>query len=274
MTGSGGPGVIPLRPLAIGEILEGAIGTMRRHPGLVFGVSFVIVALTQLLGLLLLGTVFEDARTLPPLSAQPTPDEALAQLGASVRLLSLTMIVTIPSQTLLSGFLTVVVGKAVLGKPVKLDEVWSETRARLLPLFGLTVVYTVLVGVGVILFLVPGIWIGVLLALATPALVLERGTIGAAVTRSRLLVAGMWWRVFAVLAVALVLATVAGMVIQWPFDLLAGNGFGGAVLSTVGGTVAGAITQPFAALVTALVYLDQRMRKENMHHQLTRIAES
>lgn len=278
MTGTGGfgqadagkPGVIPLRPLTVGEIIEGAVRTMRSHPGLVFGVSFVIVALSQLLGLLLLGTVFEDLRTGVPLNPAPTPEEALEQLGRTVRLLALTMIVSVPSQTLLSGFFTVVMGRAVLGKPVTLRDVWAETRSRLLPLFGLTVVYTVTVGVGIVLLVVPGIWIAVVLALATPALVLERGTIGQAMTRSRLLVAGAWWRVFAVIALALLLGVLLGSVVQWPFDQLGSSGMDGAILSTVGATIAGAITQPFAAIVAALVYLDQRMRREGMHHELAR----
>jgi len=277
MTGTGGaaqsgPGVIPLRPLAFGEILAGAVATMRRHPGLIFGVSFVIVGLSQLLGLLLLGTVFEDVRKAVPLSATPTPEEAMRQLGQSVRLLGLTMIITVPSQTLLSGFFTVVIGKAVLGKPVTLREAWAETSSRLLPLFGLTLVYTVMVGAGIVALVIPGIWLAILFALATPALVLERGTIGQSMSRSRFLVAGAWWRVFAVIALALLLGILLGEVIQWPFVRFGGDGTEGAILSTVGATIAGTVTQPFAAIVTALVYLDQRMRKEGMHHELARIA--
>src|SRR5688572_28137295 len=43
------PGVIPLRPLGLGEILDGAITTMRTYPKQVLGVSVLISAITNLL---------------------------------------------------------------------------------------------------------------------------------------------------------------------------------------------------------------------------------
>ncbi len=42
------PGVIPLRPLAVGEILDGVFTTIRQNPKTLLGLSFVIVLVGQL----------------------------------------------------------------------------------------------------------------------------------------------------------------------------------------------------------------------------------
>ncbi|SFQ17228.1 Uncharacterised protein family (UPF0259) [Amycolatopsis arida] len=283
-TGYGKPGVIPLRPLSLGEILDGSISTIRRHPGVILGFSVAVLAVTQLLNALVL-TVFMDdfnaAATQDP--ATLTQDQAWDAIGGMFSAAGITVVVSVLASTFLSGFLITVVGKAVLGRPVRFGEVWAEFRPMLLPLLGLTIVYTVIVTVGLLLCLLPGVWLYVLFSLATPALVLERGRIFQAMGRSRLLVQGSWWRIFGILLLALVISTVIAMIISLPFEF-AGSGANmlspsgpvyttaGIWLSALGGLVAGAITQPFVAGVTALVYVDQRMRKEGMDIELARAA--
>src|SRR5262245_47192942 len=50
-SGYGKPGVIPLRPLSVGEILDGAVTTMRRHPALVFGIAALVAVISAALTL-------------------------------------------------------------------------------------------------------------------------------------------------------------------------------------------------------------------------------
>jgi hypothetical protein len=54
------PGVIPLRPLGVGEILDGAVTTIRRNPGPMLGLSAIVAVLTQLLGVGLGYVLFQD----------------------------------------------------------------------------------------------------------------------------------------------------------------------------------------------------------------------
>src|SRR5699024_4530488 len=117
----------------------------------------------------------------------------------------------------LAGILTIVIGKAVLGKPVRFDEVWQELRPRLPALLGLTVVVTLLISAGLLLLIIPGIWLGVLFALATPVLILERSSIGEALVRSRGLVSGSWWRTFGVLLITMLVAFLIQVVVELPF---------------------------------------------------------
>src|SRR3954451_2889907 len=46
------PGIIPLRPLSVGEILDGAFTAIRRYPRTVLGLSAGVAAVQQLIGLL------------------------------------------------------------------------------------------------------------------------------------------------------------------------------------------------------------------------------
>ncbi len=279
--GHGKPGVIPLRPLRVGEILDGAITTMRRNPALMIGAAAAVMAVVQLLNALVL-TTMQDQFQAVEAGAAMTEDEALDMLGDLAGASGITVVVTVLATTFLSGYLTVVIGKAVLGRPVRAGEVWSEIRPLLLPLLGLTVVYTLIVMVGLILLIIPGIWLYVLFALATPALVLERGRVFSSLGRSRLLVRGSWWRTFGILLLAAIIAGIISMIISIPFELFGdgasafGNSTamstGGIWLSALGGVVAGAITYPFSAGVTALLYIDQRMRKEGMDIELARAA--
>ncbi|MDQ0377193.1 hypothetical protein [Amycolatopsis thermophila] len=285
--GYGKPGVIPLRPLSVGEILDGAITTMRRHPALVFGSSAVVAVIGAVLQLLASKYLLPDVEALrnlgPAATDQEIQDAALSALGDSALIIGVGGIITLLTQTFLSGFLTVVIGKAVLGRPVTFAEAMAEARPRFLPLLGATIVYGLMVTAGSILCLIPGIWLYTLFGLTTPALVLERAKVGQALTRSRELVSGSWWRCFAILLLAGVIGTVLSYLVDIPFSLAAGGtgvltgeavpvGWGGLLLVALGQVIATTIVAPFTANTTALLYIDQRMRKEGMDIQLARAA--
>ncbi|GHF23779.1 membrane protein [Amycolatopsis deserti] len=285
--GYGKPGVIPLRPLSVGEILDGAITTMRRHPALVFGSSAVVAVIGAVLQLLASRYLLPDFQSLQNLSPaatdQQVQDAALRALGDSAIVIGVSVIITVLTQTFLSGFLTVVIGKAVLGRPVTFGEAMAEARPRFLPLLGATIIYVIAVAVGSLLCVVPGIWLYTLLGLTTPALVLERARVGQSLKRSASLVSGSWWRCFGILLLAGLIASVLAYLIDIPFSLGAGgtdvltgeavpSGWGALLIIAVGQVISQTIVQPFAANTTALLYIDQRMRKEGMDLQLARAA--
>lgn len=284
--GYGKPGVIPLRPLSVGEILDGAVQTMRRHPALVFGISAIVAVISGALDLGLSYWLLSDFPNPAQLGPGATEQEQLQQLsqmfGRLLATVGVTLVVSLLIRTFMSGFITVVVGKAVLGRPVTLRDALAELRPRLLPLLGLTVLFTIIVTIASVFLIIPGIWLWAMLSLAAPALVLERGGIRESLRRSWRLVSGTWWRVFGILLLAGIAAAIISMVIELPFGVglglttnaadLANQSFGSQLLSTLGGVVAQTIVGPFTAAATALLYVDQRMRKEGMDIQLARSA--
>lgn len=272
--GSGGdgwrPGVIPLRPLRLADITDGAVATLRRHAAVVFGASAVVALAGTVLVLL------AETYVLPPRQSWQQPVNELLANAAS-------LFVTLSTHALVVGVTTVVVGRAVLGRPVAAREVWAEVGPRLLPLLGLTVVVTVVTMAGLFLLVVPGVVAYVLLSLAVPVLMWERGTVADALKRSVGLVGGAWWRVFGLLVVALLITVLVSLVVQLLFaqflplgagtpPMADGTLAGHRLILGIGSVAAQTLAVPFASAVTALIYLDRRMRRENLDVELRRAA--
>lgn len=281
------PGVIPLRPLGIGEILDGAISTVRAHWRVMLGLSAVVVTVSQLLGfglqaMLLGGVATLDTADPATLDSGQVTGLLAGTLGAAAVLVAVTWL----GQTVLNGMLTAVVGRAVLGQPVTLGDAWTRVRPLLWRLLGLALVVNVLAGLGLLVCLLPGVFLFVQWVLAAPALVLERGTIRTSMRRSWTLVSGSWWRTFGVVALTYLITQLISSAFSFPVTFVAGvfapgalSGTGGSgsllgfyALATLAGIVAGIITTPFTASVYALLYVDQRMRREALDLELMRSA--
>lgn len=277
------PGVIPLRPLGVGEILDGAIQCVRANPKIMLGLSALVVTVTQLISFALTAAFAQDLSALDPETA--TPEELI---GASGQLIGASLIggvVSALAQVILAGVLTVVVGRAVLGRSITLGEAWAQLRPRALALVGASILVLLLASLGLVLCIAPGVWLYVMWWLATPALVLERAGVTAAMKRSWHLVKGAWWRTFLIVALTVILTFVISSIVAVPFQLVAGFGAFTAGLesvgsvttaslfaSTLGAIVGGTLTYPFTAAVTALVYVDRRMRLEGLDLELARAA--
>ncbi|MFF7455220.1 hypothetical protein [Kitasatospora sp. NPDC008115] len=295
------PGVIPLRPLGLSEILDGAVSTVRKHWRVALGLSFGVAVVQQGVALGAQLAIQGDTGELTPV---------------------LTSLVSLPLGWLLgviaSALLTMVVSRAILGQSVTLKEAWRDARPRLFQLVGLTLLNGLIVG-GIILlgfapligyalagdadpgtafllflvgFLVAlaALWIGVQLSLAAPALMLEKQGVIAALSRSRRLVSRSWWRIFGITLLSMAIAwivssviatpfTVAGMVLGWG-DLTSQLDAGDAasmppallVTVAIGGILSSTITLPFTATIGVLLYVDQRIRREALDIELARAA--
>ena len=252
------PGVIPLRPLGVGEILDGAVTTIRRNPAPMLGLSAIVAVITQLLGVGLGYLLFQDVAELESLSPTASFGEVMNALAGLVGASAIVVVVTWVATVLLTGILTVVVSRAVLGEYPTIGQAWAAARPRLPRLLLLTIVYsliwlipflvTALAGVllaaagvddeataGIVVVLtfvaVPvAVWIYVRYALSGPALMLEsssRSTTGparpigvfGALRRSAELVRGSWWRLFGILLLILLIAGIISQVISVPFAL-------------------------------------------------------
>lgn len=289
------PGVIPLEPLRLGEVIGGAFATMRSYAAIVFGTSFVIAVISAVVSYFVTRSMLADVGQIDPAAS---PERQMQQLenmlGDMLPAFGVQLVVMLLVQAVLTGLLMAVVGRAVLGKPITLGEAWTELKPRLLSVLGLSVAVTLAqvliaglfgallittMGVfGALLTLVPVIAIWVYLSLATAALVLERGTIGSAIKRSLALVKGTWWRVFGFLLAGAVIGIGISLIIGLPFSLASpGPGealSGGDILvQEIGTVITSTIVTPFMSLVAALIYIDQRMRRENLAPELRRAAD-
>ncbi len=307
------PGVVPLRPLGLGELLDGAVGVLRRYPRPTLGMSAAVAVLATLVNVVLLLTAFRPFLDVD--AADPLVDGDAAALeaalgGAAVGGL-LTAVLTLLSTAVLTGVLTAVVGKAVLGQPFSLRAAWETVRPLLLKLvavalllaliagataFGFVLLGAVAIALGGNALLIVGVplivggfaaavYLYVRYSLAPCALVLEKVGIVESLRRSAVLVKGDWWRVFGISALTFVVALFVSLVIQVPFEFLGYGSFGELagggdalsartlVLSSIGGIVASTLVEPFTAGVRALLYVDRRMRAEGLDVALAAAAD-
>lgn len=242
------PGVIPLRPLSIGEILDGAISTMRAYWRTVLGISLTVAVLTELCALLLQGVLLKD--TTSTLSdPDVTPTEVLRSLGSITGGALLVGVVSVVGTMVATALLTTVTSRAVLGKPLSIGEAWRESRGQFLKLLGLLMLLALITGgvlvvgtlPGLVLGLVAGfdapavillvlgilaavvvmIWLTVRFSLASPALMLERQGVRKSLGRSAKLVQGAWWRVAGVQFLAGLIANIVSWIAVIPFTVIA-----------------------------------------------------
>ncbi|WP_326764925.1 hypothetical protein OG978_10400 [Streptomyces sp. NBC_01591] len=137
------------------------------------------------------------------------------------------------------------------------------------------------------------IWLWVKFCLAPSAAVFEGQSPVAALRRSSQLVRGDWWRVLGISLLAFALAAAASYIIQIPFSFLGmfSGVIGGStldedpnpaaiafamsgylVIMALGQLIGQFISATFPQLVTGLLYVDRRMRTENLGPALAEAA--
>ena len=124
-----------------------------------------------------------------------------------------------------------------------------------------SVIVLVLVVLGLLALVLPGIWIAVALSLATPALVLERLTPVAAIRRSFTLVQRRWWKTAAVVLMAALVAFAALAVVAVPTGLAAAatpDRSLRAVIAAVAGALSTALVVPITVAVVTVLFLERR----------------
>ena len=298
------PGIVPLRPLGVGELLDGALSLIRSNPRTVLGLAAVISAVSALIQTAGLWISLRYLESMTPVVGSADEVDITAELTT---LVSGSVAQIVPAlvagflQVLASGLFIVLVGAAVLGRRLDASQTWATLRPRLLRLIGVTLIITAggFVAVGLLIgsivalafaigpwAVLPGVVIGVggvillvyvyvKLAVASPALVMEGTGVLTSLSRSWVLVRRSWWRVLGILILAAVITSLLTTVVTIPITLIATlvSGFSESFLPTVVASgvatlVAGIITLPFSAAVTGLLYIDLRMRREALDIEL------
>ncbi|WP_329243850.1 glycerophosphoryl diester phosphodiesterase membrane domain-containing protein [Streptomyces canus] len=258
------PGVIPLRPLGVGEILDGAVSTMRTYWRTVLGISLTVAVVTEVLVILLQGFVLNDSAGTEALNdPSASADELTRALGETLLGSTVVFLISLIGTVAATALLTTVTSRAVLGKPVTTGEAWRDARPQVPRLFGL-IFLLLLITFGVLAVgALPGIlvaaagsngggialvilgvfgagivalWLMIRFSLASPALMLEKQSIVKSMSRSTKLVRGSWWRVLGIQLLAGIIANIVAAIVVIPFTFLAaalsGEGVGGFVNGT------------------------------------------
>lgn len=128
------------------------------------------------------------------------------------------------------------------------------------PIFVAVVISAAGVLLGLIVFILPGIYLAIRWYFAPQAVVVDGRRSTGALERSAELVSGQWWRVFGVVIVTVLAAGIPATIIEIPFRIVASSADSSAI-DLIGQIVAAAITAPFEALMLTLLYFDLLARR-------------
>jgi hypothetical protein len=317
------PGGIPLRPLGLGDILNGAVVSARRNPSATFGLAAIVMTLYGVISAIL-GAVERPHLTQLSSTQQAlsngrvlSPHQAHVLLtsifGAVLPAVAVGIVLSFALTSALSGMLSAVIGRGLLGQRVGLAEAWRAGRvgpvigasfllllisicvplpvvivAVVLALLHLTPVAVLIAVLGGIASFILELLLLVRLSVTLPALVLERISPASAIKRSFDLSRGSYWRLFGILLLTRLIVGVASLVLSIPFTIFSGLAGGSGsffsigvkatvasvIIGAIGAIVAGTVTAPISAGVVVLLYADLRMRREGLDLALRTAAQS
>ena len=174
-------------------------------------------------------------------------------IAASPGLGLVSLLVSVVAITLFTGMVVELVADVQDGRR---DATAGALLRAATPVFGKLVLVGVVAGIGIviglILFIVPGLILITIWSVAAPVVVLERPEGLGALARSRELVRGNGWQVFAVIFILFILVTIVAGAIE------AGAESASAGVGLVVRVIVGILTAPLSALAAAVLYFELR----------------
>lgn len=259
-----------LRPLSLGEILDAGIKVCTRHwkaLGLCVAIPVIPLAILQVL---LIGSLDAEQLELSPENEAATLDDATTGFWVATGIgLVLQVILYLVVQTACFK----AVADAWLGATPSAGRSLRFGLQSAPRVFLLGLVLFPAIAIGFVLCIAPGIWLFVIWSLAVPVILFERVGPFKALGRSQGLIDKRFWATLLLLFISsLLVAFLGGIVTSIPSvvaELAAPeNHLAAAVANVVGTTVGNVLTYPYGAAVVAILYFDQRVRKEGFDVQM------
>ncbi|QNE15191.1 hypothetical protein [Pseudarthrobacter sp. NBSH8] len=283
------PGIVPLRPLMFGEILDGSFQAIRRNAKAMLGAALLAQTLAAVLTAVLTAFSATSAASLETwaegLSEQDLVPVALTFASGVV----LASVLTVFLSAVLQGAMVVPVARSVLNRPTGFRQMWALARSRAWALIRLA---ALLVGAGLVvallfaalavllvstvggmgaLILIPlglvcfvlYMWVYIKLMVAPAAVVVEELGAVAGIRRSWELTRNSWWRLLGITLVVGIMVGVIVQIVTIPVSLLSGfytgvvSPHGGAEQAMTAAVVAGVATAIVGAMVGAVGFAFQ-----------------
>ena len=271
------PGIIPLRPLMFGEILDGSFQGIRRNAKAMLGAGILAQSLSAILAAVLTGVVATSSGSIESW-ARTASRADVASLGIGLMVtFALLSILSVFMSVVLQGAMVVPVARSVLNRPTGFRRMLSLVRPRIGALIRLAAVlvaaavaamalfFAVIVllfsnvrGAGALLviplmmgFAVLFLWVAIKLMVAPAAVVIEELGALAGLRRSWTLTRANWWRILGITLVVGILVAVITQVVLIPASMLPTVLSG--VVSPHGGSGQDAALTVTISIITAVV---------------------
>lgn len=280
-------GIVPLRPLGVGDILGGAFRAVRYAPSVMLGLTFVALLVVQVVAVAVAFASGDALSTILLPFGLPGNDYGDTSLRSSLGFFANELAIIVAGM----GLIYTVV-EAVAGRRTSPAAALRHIGRRLGAALALTVLIAIVlvavmalvgalidaVGLPVILLLVffglpAALALNVKLLFVPCAVSVEQMGPLRAVARSWRLTGGVFWRTLGTYLLTLVImwiptATISGVVITltaWFFmgDVNLSTGSPAALAVTAAGSILSLVlTVPLVTAVQTLLYVDARIRRE------------
>jgi hypothetical protein len=259
-----------LRPMSIGEVLDRTFSLYKSHfwlfagimalPFLVLFVVNVVVA-----GLQAARAGIVQVSNSPHAAGPVSPGLIEGAVGGAI-LVGLLYFVLIGAAQAATIF---AVSDLYLGRAASVRGSFRRVRGHVLRVLGVLFLTSLVVGVGFILLIIPGIILLCRTGVAVPASMLEDEGPVVSISRSMELTKGYALQMFLIFLLAWVLSIVAAAVFQFPFTLLMGTAakphavsLALVVIQDFSSFVSQVLVGPVATIAFSLMYYNLRVRKE------------
>lgn len=153
------PGIIPLRPLTIGDLFSGAFEAIRSNPKVLFGFTIVIMLFVSLIAsvsILVSGLGYESVTSAAndPQALQQSTTELANALLLQIISTMVQWLSTFTGTSILTGLLAATVSQMTVGRNLTLSEAWAMTRKRLGSLIGSFALTALITATPIVLWIV------------------------------------------------------------------------------------------------------------------------
>ena len=239
---------LQLRPHSVGDIIDASFTIYRRRFGPMIAVSLLLVFIPWVVSLVGGCTTVNNTTSC---------DSAIGWIGSIASQIGFVVA---------SAAATLVAAEAYVGRSSDWRQSTAAGLRRIVPIVVVTVVAAVLIGIGAVLILIPGIFLAASFAVATPALMIERAGPIESLKRSWHLATGERWRIIgAGLSMIIIGIVVFGIIAAIVFLALSGlAGMGDGDSSYYVQQIVTLLSIPLSAAVGTVLYVDLKVRKEDL----------
>ena len=227
--------------ISIGSVLSRSLAILMKNPLL----YLVLAVLAVVPGVIL--------QTTMPMSVDPQTATTASVLGPQLIVAILNAILSMVIQ----GAIVYAVFQSLSGQRAEIGSAISRGLARIVPLLLASILVGLATGIGMLLFIIPGIIIMCICAVTIPACVLEKLGAVESISRSAALTKNNRMRIFGLLVIVNVVIYILIMIVS-----AMAVSIGSQAVFIVIMVIALTIPQAFNCIMLAIIYCDLRVIKE------------
>jgi hypothetical protein len=255
-----------LRPLSLGELLDQTFQFYRSHFLLFIGIAAVPALCTLFIRVLLQVFTYSMVR-----------GSSATGAGIAAGITGLAGLVVLLISTAVSQAATATaVSDLYLGSETTISGAYRRIRGSFGRMTGIVFGLGLLIGIGFICLIIPGIYLAIIWSLAIPAAVIEDLGFAECRDRSKFLTEGARGRMFMIWVLVLFITYLVIFASQLPVGaigvMVLGQHLRGSlafnIIAGITGSVASTLVGPLGMIAFTIAYFNQRVRKEAFDVQL------